>query len=62
MGKNISFWPLDEAKKFFWPATRYELCTPALDRLLMKNIQSLVSELGYCSYLYDRKIRICFNL
>ena len=31
MGKNISFWPLDEAKKMFWPATRYELCTPALD-------------------------------
>ena len=28
MGKSKSFWPLNMAK-FFWPAMRFELCTPA---------------------------------
>ena len=31
MGTNLSFWPLGVAKKYFWPAMRFELCTPALE-------------------------------
>ena len=30
MGENISFWALGKAKFIFWPAVRFELCTPGL--------------------------------
>ncbi len=28
--KTKQLWPLDEPKNYFWPAMRFELCTPAL--------------------------------
>ena len=31
MGKNKLFWPLEMAKKKFWHAMGFELCTPAID-------------------------------
>ena len=31
MGKNMTFWPLGMYKNFFWPAMRFELCTPGLN-------------------------------
>ena len=31
MGKNKLFWPLGMAKKNFWHAMGFELCTPVLD-------------------------------
>ena len=30
MGKNKLFWPLGMAKKKFWHAMGFELCTPGL--------------------------------
>jgi len=29
--KTYHLWPLDMSKKNFWPAMRFELCTPGLD-------------------------------
>ena len=33
--KTYKFWPLHKAKKIFWPAMRYELCTPGVNFINM---------------------------
>ena len=40
MDKNRSFWPLSMVEKNFWPAMRFELCTPVLNRVTSSNFSA----------------------
>ncbi len=33
--KTYQLWPLDMSKKFFWPAMRFELCTPDIQYVVI---------------------------